>query len=90
MEAIERDGDIPSEPPARRPRVRRNVTAALAQDICSERYPVGSPLPRENDLCELYGVSRTVTVTGPRMPVVSSDTSRPVVAESLPPVDAQA
>ena len=21
---------------------------------------VGSPLPRENDLCEIYGVSRTV------------------------------
>jgi DNA-binding FadR family transcriptional regulator len=44
----------------RRPRVRRNVTAAMAQDIFSERYPAGLPLPRENDLCELYGVSRTV------------------------------
>ncbi|MGO7465217.1 FadR/GntR family transcriptional regulator, partial [Rhizobium ruizarguesonis] len=44
----------------RRPRVRRNVTAAIAQDICAYRYPAGSPLPRENDLCELYGVSRTV------------------------------
>ncbi len=48
------------EQPARRPRVRRNVTAAIAEDICSERYPAGSPLPRENDLCEIYGVSRTV------------------------------
>ncbi|WP_406550109.1 FadR/GntR family transcriptional regulator [Rhizobium esperanzae] len=44
----------------RRPRVRRNVTAAIAQDIFADRYPSGSPLPRENDLCELYGVSRTV------------------------------
>ncbi|WFU01238.1 FadR/GntR family transcriptional regulator [Rhizobium sp. CB3171] len=44
----------------RRPRVRKNVTAAIAEDICSERYPSGSPLPRENDLCDLYGVSRTV------------------------------
>ncbi|MGO8134351.1 FadR/GntR family transcriptional regulator, partial [Rhizobium ruizarguesonis] len=25
-----------------------------------DRYPAGSPLPRENYLCELYGVSRTV------------------------------
>jgi DNA-binding FadR family transcriptional regulator len=48
------------EQPARRPRVRRNVTAAIAEDICSERYPAGSALPRENDLCEIYGVSRTV------------------------------
>ncbi|MFB2605936.1 hypothetical protein ACE04B_28855, partial [Rhizobium phaseoli] len=33
----------------RRPRVRRNVTVAIAQDICADRYPSGSPLPREND-----------------------------------------
>jgi DNA-binding FadR family transcriptional regulator len=44
----------------RRPRVRRNVTAAIAQDIFQERYPSGSALPRENDLCQEYGVSRTV------------------------------
>lgn len=44
----------------RRPRVQKNVTAALGVDICSERYPVGSVLPKENDLCDLYGVSRTV------------------------------
>jgi GntR family galactonate operon transcriptional repressor len=44
----------------RRPRVRRNVTAAIAEDICSERYPAGAALPRENDLCDVYGVSRTV------------------------------
>ena len=44
----------------RRPRVRRSITAAIAQDICADRYPPGSQLPRENDLCEIYGVSRTV------------------------------
>ncbi len=46
--------------PARRPRVQKNVTTALGLDICSERYPVGTALPKESDLCELYGVSRTV------------------------------
>ncbi|KAA0691467.1 FadR family transcriptional regulator [Neorhizobium sp. P12A] len=61
MDSVDRDNGRDSQPgPVRRPRVGRNVTAALAQDICSERYPVGSPLPRENDLCEIYGVSRTV------------------------------
>jgi len=46
--------------PETRPRVRRSVTAAIAEDICASRYPAGTLLPRENDLCELYGVSRTV------------------------------
>lgn len=46
--------------PGKRPRVRLNVTAAIGADICSERYPAGSPLPKESDLCALYGVSRTV------------------------------
>ena len=45
---------------ARRPRVSKNVTEAIALDICEERYPPGSQLPRENDLGEVYGVSRTV------------------------------
>lgn len=45
---------------ARRPRVQGNVTAAIGLDICSDRYPVGSILPKESDLCEIYGVSRTV------------------------------
>ncbi|MGV3551792.1 FadR/GntR family transcriptional regulator [Rhizobium sp.] len=49
-----------AEPSVRRPRVRRNVTVAIAQDIFSDRYPSGSALPRENDLCQEYGVSRTV------------------------------
>jgi len=46
--------------PERRPRVRRNVTAAIAEDICANRYPAGTLLPRENDLCDFHGVSRTV------------------------------
>lgn len=44
----------------KRPRVSKNVTAALALDICDNRYSPGTLLPRESDLCELYGVSRTV------------------------------
>ena len=44
----------------RRPRVQKTVVAAIGFDICSERYPAGGALPRENDLCALYGVSRTV------------------------------
>lgn len=45
---------------ATRPRVQKNVTAAMATDILNGRYPQGTMLPRENDLCEEYGVSRTV------------------------------
>ena len=60
METIERQDDAGIRVVERRPRVRRNVTAAIAQDIFSDRYPAGSPLPRENDLCEIHGVSRTV------------------------------
>lgn len=48
------------QPPARRPRVQKSITAALALDICDGRYAAGATLPRENDLCDLYGVSRTV------------------------------
>lgn len=29
-------------------------------EICADRYPSGTILPRENDLCAEYGVSRTV------------------------------
>lgn len=60
MNSVEGQGHGSSAQPARRPRVRRNVTASIAEDICSERYPSGSTLPRENDLCAMYGVSRTV------------------------------
>lgn len=60
METNERQDDAAVVGATRRPRVRRNVTVAIAQDIFSDRYPAGSPLPRENDLCELHGVSRTV------------------------------
>ncbi|UDF28257.1 UNVERIFIED_ORG: FadR family transcriptional regulator [Roseateles sp. XES5] len=47
-------------PLSRRPRVRHNVTAAIGTDICGGRFPPGAVLPRESDLCETYGVSRTV------------------------------
>lgn len=40
--------------------MQKDITAAIGLDICSERYSVGSVLPKENDLCDLYGVSRTV------------------------------
>lgn len=44
----------------RRPRVMPDVIARVASDILSGVYPPGSFLPRENDLGEHYGVSRTV------------------------------
>ncbi|RVJ00198.1 FadR family transcriptional regulator [Sinorhizobium meliloti] len=50
----------PSGAPSRRPRVQKDVTRAIAAEICGDDYPAGSFLPRENDLCERYGVSRTV------------------------------
>ncbi|WP_249127085.1 FadR/GntR family transcriptional regulator [Brucella oryzae] len=43
-----------------RPRVKNNVISALALDICSDTFSPGSFLPRENDLCARYNVSRTV------------------------------
>jgi GntR family galactonate operon transcriptional repressor len=60
VDSLQRQEHGASAGPERRPRVRKNVTAAIAEDICAERYPSGSTLPRENDLCEMYGVSRTV------------------------------
>lgn len=60
MQRAEGRDDAEATAPARRPRVRRNVTAAIAGDICAGRRAAGSLLPRENDLCEFYGVSRTV------------------------------
>ena len=60
MDTVEQQDQAGGAQVARRPRVRRNVTAAIAEDIFSDRYPAGSPLPRENDLCDLHGVSRTV------------------------------
>ncbi|WP_295809418.1 FadR/GntR family transcriptional regulator [uncultured Nitratireductor sp.] len=43
-----------------RPRVRMSVAQSIAQDIFSGKFAEGANLPRENDLCETYGVSRTV------------------------------
>ncbi|MCQ4629998.1 FadR family transcriptional regulator [Shinella sp. CPCC 100929] len=44
----------------RRPRVQKNITRAIASDICADVFPVGGFLPTENELCLRYGVSRTV------------------------------
>ncbi|NBN65389.1 FCD domain-containing protein [Microvirga tunisiensis] len=44
----------------RRPRVQRNVTRALAGDICRGLHRPGETLPTENELCLAHGVSRTV------------------------------
>jgi len=43
-----------------RPRVRLSVAQSIARDIFSGKFAEGTNLPRENDLCEEYGVSRTV------------------------------
>lgn len=53
-------GDVAAETPAKRPRVQKNVTRMLANDICAEVFPPGAMLPTENDLCIRYSVSRTV------------------------------
>ncbi len=53
-------------PPATPPRARRRprLSAAVVEDlvnmIVAGSYPVGTALPPENMLCEMYGVSRTV------------------------------
>ncbi|WP_371813048.1 FadR/GntR family transcriptional regulator [Kaistia sp. 32K] len=48
--------------PVRRtkPRVQKEIIASLARAIASGLYAPGSNLPRENDLCAEFGVSRTV------------------------------
>lgn len=51
---------VSGEQPGRRPRVQKNVTRTIATDICADIFPVGTYLPTENELCDRYGVSRTV------------------------------
>ncbi|WP_307233873.1 FadR/GntR family transcriptional regulator [Pararhizobium capsulatum] len=51
---------VSGEKPGRRPRVQKNVTRTIATDICADVFPVGTYLPTENELCDRYGVSRTV------------------------------
>lgn len=46
--------------PDKRPRVMPDVIARIAADILSGTYPPGGLLPRESDLGQHYGVSRTV------------------------------
>ncbi|MCR4268464.1 FadR/GntR family transcriptional regulator [Nitratireductor sp. ZSWI3] len=41
-------------------RVRTTVARSIAGQIFSGKFPAGSTLPRESDLCGQYGVSRTV------------------------------
>jgi DNA-binding FadR family transcriptional regulator len=45
---------------ARRPRLAAAVVEDLVNAIVTEIHPVGSALPPENVLCDIYGVSRTV------------------------------
>lgn len=52
--------DTAAEGRSRRPRVMPDVIRVLATEILSRRYPVGTTLPRETDLGEEFGVSRTV------------------------------
>ncbi|MEJ5020853.1 FadR/GntR family transcriptional regulator [Ochrobactrum vermis] len=61
MTAVSSNEAAPVSPSAAaRPRVKSNVISALALDICSDTFAPGSFLPRENDLCARYNVSRTV------------------------------
>jgi len=53
--------DAPAGTPRRtRPRVQNEIVAALARSIATGAHPPGTRLPREQDLCARFGVSRTV------------------------------
>lgn len=60
MEGQQEQSAVVIDKSGRRPRVQKDVTRAIASDICADLFPAGTFLPRENDLCERYGVSRTV------------------------------
>jgi GntR family galactonate operon transcriptional repressor len=57
QEVLPHDAAVPSAPRQRR-RVQKEILIALAQKIAG--LPPSSPLPREQDLCLEFGVSRTV------------------------------
>lgn len=61
-EAVFGDDEEEGAPPARRlrPRVAREVVAALARAIASSRFAERTTLPSEAALCAEFGVSRTV------------------------------
>ena len=44
----------------RQNKLHEQVAARLAQEIVSGRFPPGSPIPSEQPLIEVYGVSKTV------------------------------
>ncbi|WP_062119651.1 FadR/GntR family transcriptional regulator [Aureimonas sp. AU40] len=50
----------PGSKPGPRPRVGRDFVAALARAIAEGRFAEGSTLPREQDLCAEFSISRTV------------------------------
>jgi GntR family galactonate operon transcriptional repressor len=51
---------VTTTPSTTRPRIGKEVVAALARRILSGEWPPGTVLPVEAELCAEYGVSRTV------------------------------
>lgn len=57
---IERKGAVPRSGRLRKPRVKAEVVAAMARAILTGEVAQGSFMPTEAELCQQYGVSRTV------------------------------